>query len=1030
MSSSAPVDQDQQWLVNCLTATLDTSRDVRSFAEASLHQASLQPGFGAALAKITVNQELPFGLRQLAAVLLKQFIKQHWQEGDEGFTNPAVSPSEKVAIRQLLLPSLEDSHGKIRTAIGMAIASIAQYDWPENWAELLPFLLNRISDQSKIDGVRGALKCLALLSDDLDDTMVPKLVPDLFPHLHTIISSPHLYEKSLRAKALSIIHSCFSILGSMSGLYKTETVAMMVPMVNALMEQFSSILQPPVQLGDPDDWSIRMEVLKCLLQMVQNFPSFGEAQISVIVAPLWQTFVSSLKVYELSSIKGNEDPHSDGFDSDGCERSLDAFVIQLFEFLLTMVGNPRMAEVIGRSIKELAYYIIAFLQMTEDQVHAWSVDANQYVADEDDVTYSCRVSGSLLLEEMVNAYGGEGIDSVIEAAQKRFTESCHAKLAGSADWWKLREASLFALVSISELLFEAQESRFTNINLGNLLDQMITEDMGAGVHEYPFLHARAFSAVSKFSTLISRRVGDQFLYAAIQAIALDVPPPVKVGACRVLCQLLLQSNQETFHPHLMGLFSSLTVLLKKASDETLHLVLETLQTAVKAGHELSTSIEPMLSPVILDLWVQHVSDPFISIDAVEVLEAIKNAPGCIRPLVSRILPAIGPILEKPLLQPDGLVAGSLDLLTMILKNAPVDVVKAVFDVCFNSVIQVILRSDDHGEMQNATECLAAFLSGGRQELLAWGGDADFTMRSLLNAASRLLDPDLESSGSLFVGSYVLQLILHLPSQMAPHMRELVTAVVRRMQSCQIAALKSSLVVILARLVHLSAPGVDQFINLLLTLPAKDHENSLSYVLSEWTKIQGEIQGAYQIKVTTSALALLLATRHLELAKINVQGHLIKSNTGITTRSKAKLAPDRWTVIPLPAKIFSLLSDTLVEIQEQVLDNDEEDSDWEEVSESDNGVGVPQNILYSSSVPSNLNPSVEHLDAMAKVFNESDDDNYEDDLMKVDPINEMKLHVFLKKFFVDLSKSDGSLFGYLCQNLTDAQRNAVEKVVSQ
>lgn len=65
---------------------------------------------------------------------------------------------------------------------------------------------------------------------------------------------------------------------------------------------------------------------------------------------------------------------------------------------------------------------------------------------------------------------------------------------------------------------------------------------------------------------------------------------------------------------------------------------------------------------------------------------------------------------------------------------------------------------------------------------------------------RLLDPDLESSGSLFVGSYILQLILHLPSQMSVHIRELVAAVVRRLQSCEITGLKSSLIVILARLV--------------------------------------------------------------------------------------------------------------------------------------------------------------------------------------------------------------------------------------
>ncbi|KNA20358.1 hypothetical protein SOVF_053340 [Spinacia oleracea] len=36
--------------------------------------------------------------------------------------------------------------------------------------------------------------------------------------------------------------------------------------------------------------------------------------------------------------------------------------------------------------------------------------------------------------------------------------------------------------------------------------------------------------------------------------------------------------------------------------------------------------------------------------------------------------------------------------------------------------------------------------------------------------------------------------------------------------------------------------------------------------------------------------------HVELAKNFVQGHLIQSAVGITTRSKAKSAPDQWTVM--------------------------------------------------------------------------------------------------------------------------------------
>ena len=37
----------------------------------------------------------------------------------------------------------------------------------------------------------------------------------------------------------------------------------------------------------------------------------------------------------------------------------------------------------------------------------------------------------------------------------------------------------------------------------------------------------------------------------------------------------------------------------------------------------------------------------------------------------------------------------------------------------------------------------------------------------------------------------------------------------------------------------------------------------------------EIQGAYQIKVTTTALALLLSTRNPHLAQISVQGQITK-----------------------------------------------------------------------------------------------------------------------------------------------------------
>ena len=58
----------------------------------------------------------------------------------------------QVVIRQLLLTSLDDSNGKIRTAIGMAVAAIGQNEWPEDCLELHPFLLKLIGDQSNGNG--------------------------------------------------------------------------------------------------------------------------------------------------------------------------------------------------------------------------------------------------------------------------------------------------------------------------------------------------------------------------------------------------------------------------------------------------------------------------------------------------------------------------------------------------------------------------------------------------------------------------------------------------------------------------------------------------------------------------------------------------------------------------------------------------------------------------------------------------------------------------------------------------------------
>lgn len=62
---------------------------------------------------------------------------------------------------------------------------------------------------------------------------------------------------------------------------------------------------------------------------------------TAVLAPLWQTFVSSFKVYHLSIIQASEDADNVGYDSDGSERSLESFEIQVISCVLYFysIGN-------------------------------------------------------------------------------------------------------------------------------------------------------------------------------------------------------------------------------------------------------------------------------------------------------------------------------------------------------------------------------------------------------------------------------------------------------------------------------------------------------------------------------------------------------------------------------------------------------------------------------------------------------------------------------------------------------------------
>ena len=154
-------------LAACLLATLDPRDDTRRAAEAALEAGGKQPGFAVALISIVVQPGLDAGLRQLAAVVLKKHIKEHWTPESAKFREPAIGDEEKSRVRALLPAGLGDNNTKINTAVAMAVAAIAAWDCPQQWPELLPGLVRAITDKTDAALVNGTVRCFGMFVDEL-----------------------------------------------------------------------------------------------------------------------------------------------------------------------------------------------------------------------------------------------------------------------------------------------------------------------------------------------------------------------------------------------------------------------------------------------------------------------------------------------------------------------------------------------------------------------------------------------------------------------------------------------------------------------------------------------------------------------------------------------------------------------------------------------------------------------------------------------------------------------------------------------
>ncbi|ELR21483.1 Importin beta domain containing protein [Acanthamoeba castellanii str. Neff] len=1051
----------EELMFKCLSALLLPDQSIRQAAEQQLNELSSQSGFGVTLARLSLSSGCPLPIRQLAGVVLKGYINAHWDSADVKFVEPQTTPQDKAAIRAILPQGLADPESKIRTASAMAIASIAHWDWPGEWPNLIEELSNvptfthvprvKCLDMNNAQLMDGAIKCLEMFAsgDNLSDEHLPRLIPLLFPHLLRIFSSD--YPERIRARAGSIFYSCLEWLSVIKSVHAESTEAFR-PFLPQWTAHFAEILAAP--LTSPDaDYGLKIVVLQILTILVMRFPKQLGPFLNGIVPQVWNSLVSALAIYEEFVVEG--DGIEAAQDEEGEMRGLEMLIMLLLDFVQCLLSKKAFAQVFATSLPSLCALLISYMQITQNQLETWTDDPNEYVADEDDeIRFNARASCTHLLREIAQQFGQAATQAIALGVGKRLQESVKQQQSGNRSWWKLREASVLAVGSTAEVLINAPQG----FDHHQFMAAILQPDLQTTAS--PFLRGRALWCASQFSHAVAADKSLPFIQAAVASLQSQQDPlPVKICACRALasyCPKLEDKGVigQMVPPTVQGL----AVLLGQTSEETLHLTLETLLVVLSTAGEAVRPFVEGLTQQLIRVWGQCINDPLITADIQDCLRVLAKIPDCAAMLKAALLPYLIQLISPAPEGKDEVIYGarevsvrhagpaSVQLLTMLVHATPdMQPSDPLLTKAFPVLVQQLITTADNSLLNEGCACLSAYVSRAPGLLLQWNDGRSNGIGYILQFVGRLLQPSTSDMAALYVGPLVTKIISKFKTVKAfqlmdlhtdPHLQlggqlgagtltDMLKAVLARLQTQCMPSLAQSLVLIFARLMMGGiVPGIGspaqtkEIRDFLSSIQVAENTTALTFVFQTWAKQQDDFHGTLNIKASILGLLNLFCLQDQQLLSMPVEGDIIvQRDQGRSSRSKAKAGqtPVQRQTVPLAVKALKAAVQELMVMAEQKEGGGEDDGS------DDSDVDEYQDDMKALMAEMGADPSTGGWLMDQLLDDHLDEEEEEDPDCVNDPLYQLDLKAFLEGFLKNFATQNREAFGMVANMLPSLEQ---------
>ncbi len=849
----------EEQLVRLLTETQSAQETARKNAEWQLKQQHSNPDFPIALVSVGAHSNVPVAIRQAALLYLKTFVLASWSTQFDEFTGPLYADEGKKAqIRQSLLDLAVSGHDerKIKSAASLVVSKIATVDFPDQWPDLLPTVLNVVGTGTTSQ-LHGALKVLNELVDDcFNDEQFFKVARDLVKVVFDVAANES-QKPILRALAVSVFRACLDTLEVVLEHHKTEVKRFAEEALAVWIPFFISTMKSPLPSAPPNDdasrdaeaaehyrgWvTFKLQVVKVMVRVRSVFPSVLSPHSPTLFSATWQELTMLQPQHHQMYIE--DDRQGRLVDADGLPYTLDFLVIEELDFMQACLRAPPVRKELEQQLQshqtvsaswmtDMMKLAVSYAQITVEDEGLWEIDVNVFLSEEVNVTanYTPRTAcGDLVIKlgEWLNAATVEGLLA--------HTRTLYSENAG----WKAKEAALYLL---NQLLGDFQDvEKKIGADAANGYVDFIQHAMQ---EEAVFLRARGYlvaGSLTRTSGEALQPVAASFMQASLQAITNDSSEIVKVSCIRALQYYLAAlppsmtlSQQTVVITTLSNFLSGRDFSDLEDSDDLLITIVETLRDTILL--DTASCLSSGGIDMLFTMASRGASNFQIALLVTETFEEIAGtiaAAGSTQyaELAARVLPSLMGAFDVATLTEENALANlAAELLSVLAANGSTPMPKAFVSTVMPRLNRLLLGSTDDELLKSATAAVKHMVNHDPDQVFGFQDEAGKGgLEIVLIIIDRLLNPAVDENGAAEVGGLAAEVVEKAGSdRLGPYLMQLLRAVAARLATATQAQFIQSLILVFARLSLISAQEVVGF----LADVQVENRSGLEVVLGKW-----------------------------------------------------------------------------------------------------------------------------------------------------------------------------------------------------